>query len=85
MGERLADPIAAEAFARWCEHYSDYVSARAELEKTGRVAYGGKNGAPYPHPLVGVMLKANDAMNRLEARLDIQTKGDAGPSFDVGD
>ena len=66
-----ADGPLREVLCRYCELFGDYRAARRVIAEEGTVAYGGKNGAPYPHPAVQIMHKAHDAMERIEKRLGL--------------
>lgn len=56
-----------------------YEKAQALVAKEGLVKFGGKNGAPYPHPAIGVMNTCLKQMRAIEKAVKANGAGKAKP------
>lgn len=74
---RLAPPLidagtlnerTVQLFATYCETFAEYLKHAHTLDAEGHIAFGGKNGAPYPHPAASMKQKCVDLMLKLSRR-----------------
>jgi P27 family predicted phage terminase small subunit len=66
---KLDSPLDAESLIQYCEAYSTYKRAKAELD-TGELIHRAPNGAPYQNPACAIMIKCSDQMRRLWKQLE---------------
>jgi P27 family predicted phage terminase small subunit len=73
----IVGKIDATVLALCCQRFADYLELRDQVAATGSIAVA-ESGAPYQHPLVGMMHKALDQWLRLAQQLGLTPSARCG-------